>query len=386
MSETKSRQLLKILMPLVVLLLGAGATAALIASRKTPQPQERPPLGPLVEVMHIEATDLTVRVDGQGEVGASTRVEVLPEVAGRVVSVHPRLLAGGRIRAGETLVRIDPRDYELAVESARSAIASTQTRVELEQAEAEAALAEWRDIHGESPPPALLVREPQIRQLEAEMAAARAQLSRAELDLERTRLTIPFDAVVLSENVDPGQYLSPGRVVATLYGTDRVEIRVPLETAELRWFDLPTADHKPAAEVSAEFAGERHTWQGVVDRLEGEIDPKTRMAHVVVRVDHPFATEPPLLPGTFADVAIAGRALEGVYNIPRFALRLGDIVWSVEEGKLRLRPLEVLRTNRQFAVVRGELGAGARIITSSLDGVTDGMLVRVSNQPAAEGV
>lgn len=378
MSEAKSQKLLKIVLPILVLLAGAGATAALIASRKAPVPQERPVLGPLVDVIEISRVDQKVEVEGQGEVGAAVRVDVLPEVSGRVVSVHPRLVAGGRIRAGATLVQIDDRDYRLAVESARASIASTETRLELEQAEAEAALAEWREIHGEDEPPALLVRAPQIRQLEAERAAAEAQLAKAELDLERTRLRVPFDAVVLSENVDPGQFLSQGRAVATLYGTGLVEIRVPLESSELRWFELPTAEHKPPATVSAEFAGERHTWQGVVDRLEGQIDPQTRMAHVVVRIEDPFASDPPLLPGTFADVSIVGREIAGVFRIPRSALRLGDIVWEVEGDQLRLRELEVLHTDRTHALVRGELGTRARIVTSSLEGVTDGMAVRIS--------
>ncbi len=379
MSEARSRKLLKIFLPILVLLVGAGATAALIASRKAPVAQERPVLGPLVDVMDVSVGSQRVEVEGQGEVGASVRVDVLPEVAGRVVSVHPRLVAGGHIRAGATLAQIDDRDYRLAVESARASIASAETRLELERAEAEAAFAEWREIHGEAEPPALLVRAPQIRQLEAERAAAEAQLAKAELDLERTRLRVPFDAVVLSKNVDPGQFLNQGRTVATLYGTGAVEIRVPLQSSQLRWFDLPTAEHKPEATVSAELAGARHEWRGTVDRLEGQIDPQTRMAHVVVRVENPFASDPPLLPGTFADVSIAGREIAEIFRIPRSALRLGDIVWEVEGDQLRLRELEVLHTDRTHALVRGELGDRARIVTSSLEGVTDGMTVRVSD-------
>ena len=385
MSAPKYRTLLKAALPILVLLAGAGATAALIASRKAPEPQERLSLGPLVEVLEMQAADLTVQVEGQGEVSAATRVEVLAEVSGRVVSVHPRLRAGGRLRAHATLVQIDPRDYTLAVESARSAIASAETRLEQERAEAAAALDEWRAIDAETAPPELLVRGPQIRQIEAEKAAAEAQLARAELDLERTRLNVPFEAIVQSENVDPGQYLNQGRAIATLYGTAAVEIRVPLDDAELRWFDLPTAQNKPTAEVSADFAGARRTWQGTVDRLEGEVDPQTRQVHVVVRVEEPFGAQSPLLPGAFVDVAIAGRTLEGVFTLPRFALRPGGVVWILEDGKLRLREVDVLRTDRQFAYVQGGLDAGARIVTSSLEGVTDGMVVRVSEQTPEEG-
>lgn len=379
MMPDSTKRLLKWILPVLVLLAGAGATAALILSRQAPEPRQAPVLGPLVDVMTVTASDRTVRVSGQGEVRAAERVEVLPEVSGRVVSMHPRLVSGGRVGRGETLVQLDPRDYELAVESARASIAGAETRLEQERAEAEAALEEWRQVNGDAPAPKLLVREPQIRQIEAEQAAARAQLRKAELDLERTRLTAPFDAVVLSENVDLGQLVTSGRAVATLYGTRRAEVRVPLDDAELRWFDLPEKGRGPAAEVSADFAGRRHTWPAELVRLEGEVDPLTRMVHVVVEVEDPMARDgerPPLLPGAFVDVEIEGRELADVKRIPRYALRQGGVVWVVEDGKLHMREAEVLRKDRETIYVGDGLNPGDLVITSSLDGVTDGMAVR----------
>ncbi|MEM8962619.1 MAG: efflux RND transporter periplasmic adaptor subunit [Acidobacteriota bacterium] len=375
-----SKSVLKFVLPLIVLLAGAGATAALISSRQAPAPEVRPALGPLVETTIAQPTDLTVSVDSQGEVGAAVRVEVLAEVSGRVIQVHPRLVAGGRIPAGATLARIDPRDYQLAVESARAAIASAETRLEQERAEAAAALNEWRQVNGDTPAPTLLIREPQIRQIQAEKAAAEAQLARAELDLERTQISVPFDAIVLSESVDRGQFLNVGRVVASLYGTNAVEIRVPLDDAELRWFDLPSAQSKPSVTVSADFAGSRNTWPGVLDRLEGQVDPQTRLVHVIARVADPFAQEPPLLPGTFVDVSIDGRALEGVFQLPRFALRTGGVVWVVDDGALRFRDVEVLRTDRSSVFISSGLEVGEHVVISSLDGVTDGMTVRIDSR------
>ncbi|MEM8930604.1 MAG: efflux RND transporter periplasmic adaptor subunit [Acidobacteriota bacterium] len=379
---SRSKQILRIVLPILVLAAGAGAAAALILSRTPPERQERPALGPLVEAIAVQPTDLVVHVEGQAEIGARTRVEVLPEVSGRVVAVHPALVAGGRIRADEALVTIDPRDYELAVESARATIAGVDTRLEQERAEAEAARLEWTEVHADTPPPTLLVREPQIRQLEAEKAAAAAQLARAELDLERTRLKLPFDAVVSTESVDPGQFVTQGRAIATVYGTAAVEARVPLDDAELRWFDLPSgrADG-PNATVRADFAGRRHAWPATVDRLEGEVDPRTRMVHVVVRVDDPFSTaagRPPLLPGTFVDIEIEGRQLDGVFELPRHTLRSGDVLWLVEDGVLRFRTVEVLRKNRRTVTLAGQLTPGALVVTSYLDGAVDGMPVRVS--------
>ncbi len=377
-SKLKSR--LKIVLPLLVLLLGAGGTAALISSRKAPEPAERPSLGALVETLTVTTEDLPLEVEGQGEVAAQTRIEVLPEVTGRVVKISPKLVSGGRFRAGHTLIHIDPRNYELAVERARAAVARTEVMLEREQAEAAVAETEWQAINGSTEAPPLVVRKPQTRQAEAELAAARADLATAELALEKTRISVPFDGLVLQENVDLGQLVSPGRSVATVIGTHAMEIRVPLDDSELAWFELPAT-----ATVSAEFAGRHQTWPAVAERLEGQVDPRSRMVHVVVRVDRPFDQQvegtpaSPLMPGTFVRVGIEGETLEQILRIPRSTLRGKNQVWVVEENKLRIRTVEVIRTSRDFAVIRAGSGldSGDRVVTSAVEAATDGMAVRV---------
>lgn len=376
----RSSKLLKAILPVVALLAGIAGTAALISARQTPQPEPRVDLGTLVETLDVMPQDLQVMVQGQGEVGARTRVELLPEVSGRVVAVHKNLVSGGRVQAGQTLARIDDRDYQLGVERAKAAVARGQVALERERAEAEAARAEWQALNGDARPPALLVREPQLRQAEAEIAAARADLAAAELALERTRLKVPFDAMVLQDNVDVGQWIGPGRAVATLIGTDTMEIRVPLDNAELRWIEVGTA----TAQVIYRFADAEHRRPGRVDRLEAQVDPQSRLVHVVVTVDDPFSGSAPLLPGSFAQVDIIGDTLAGVIAVPRSALRADRQVWLAVDGSLRMHQADVRRLNRDLAYLRpdGLLGPGAQIIVSALDAATEGMKIRTTPQTA----
>ena len=185
---------------------------------------------------------------------------------------------------------------------------------------------------------------------------------------------------MISEDVDAGDLVSAGQRIATVYGLDAVEIPLPLDDRELAWFDLPKpGELGPQAVVTASFGGREHRWQGRVDRLEGQVDPRSRTVRVVVVVDEPFAEtagRPPLLPGTFVDVEIAGRRLDEVISIPRAALRPGDEVWVLDGDRLRIREVEVLRRERLQALLGGGLATGERIVTSSLDAVTDGMAVR----------
>ncbi len=373
---------LKFILPILVVVAGVAAAVILASSRKAPPRTERPSLGPLVEVLEVRREDVPVIVIGNGQVGAKVAVDLVPQVGGLVVRVSPELVAGGFVRAGEVLVQIESRDYELAVERARAAVARANVVLEQQQAEAEVAIQEWQALNPDSPPPSgLVVREPQVRQAEAELAAAEADLQVARLNLERTRLSVPFDGVVVSENIDTGQFIGPGQSVARIYGTEAVEIRVPLESRELAWFAVPdrSSPEGPKAEVRVEYAGQTHTWQGKITRMEAEVDPDSRMVNVVIEVRNPFAQDggkPSLLPGSFVDVRIFGRTVEGLVPIPRFAVHNGNEVWVANDGSLEIRQVEVVRSDRERAFVRGGLSDGDAVVISSLDAVTDGMTVR----------
>ena len=379
-----SPKTLKIVLPIVVLLAGVAGAVLLASSRKAPPRVERAAPGPLVEVLVAGPTDVPIIVEGHGEVVAKVAVEVVPQVVGRVVEVSSSMVAGGFFRADQVLFVIEPRDYELGVDRSQAAVARADVQLERELAEATVARQEWDELHpGEAPSSGLVVREPQVRQAKAELEAAKADLAVARLNLERTRVSLPFDGVVVSETVDLGQFVTTGRALATVYGTDTVEVRVPLERGELGWFDIPNGSGRtgPRAEVSAGVAGVRHTWEGRVVRMEAQLDATSRMAHIVVEVQRPFAASggrPPLMPNTFVDVRIFGSTLDDVVPLPRHALRDGENVWVFDDGSLRILGVDVARADRERVYVSAGLEEGDEVIVSALDAVTDGMKVRAA--------
>jgi len=386
-----SSRTLKIALPATLVVVGIVAAALLAQSRSTPERTERVELGPLVEVVTSSPSTTAVEVTGHGQVVPKVTVNVVPQVSGQVVRVHPALAAGGFFAAGEPLVIIDQRDYDLAVDRAEATVARARVNLEREQAEAEVAREEWDALNpGEEPSSGLVVREPQIRQAEAELEAAVADLESAKLNLERTRVSLPFDGVIVTKNVDIGQFVGTGTVLTTVYGTEVVEVRVPLESRELAWFDVPSrpGTRGPEATLSAEFAGRNHTWTGRVTRMEAEVDSASRMIHVVVEVPRPFVVtidHPALLPGTFVDVTIAGNVLERIHVIPRHAIHDGQTVWVVEDGRLFIREVEVARSSRSHALVSSGLEPDSHIVVSALDAVTDGMVVRAVDLAAGTG-
>jgi RND family efflux transporter MFP subunit len=370
----------KLFLPLIVVAVAVAAALLLASAREAPPRRPRQAEAPLVETAEVRAEEVAVVVRGQGTVVPRTEIQLVPQVSGRVERIHRELAAGGRFAAGEALVVIDPVDFELRVQGAAAEVARAEVRLETEQAEAAVARDEWYRLHPAEQPSPLVVRQPQVRQAEAELAAARASLAEARLSLERTRIAAPFNGRVVSESVDAGQYVLAGQPLATIHATDVLEVPVPLEDRELAWFDI--GSRGAPAEISVQFAGGRHTWQGIVARSQG-VDSRSRMVTVVVEVRDDFdpaGERPQLLPGMFVDAAIKGRTLRAAMTVPRHALH-GDRVWVVEDGTLAIREVEVARTSRDEAFITRGLEAGDRVVTTSLEAVTDGMAVRLGGEP-----
>lgn len=394
----------RIVVPIVILVFGLVAVRAL--DRLKPRMEPSPPaaVAPLVRVVVAELSDVHVRVRTQGTVVPRTESDLVPQVAGEVVWASPKLVSGGFFEKGDALVRIDPGDYRVEHRSAEAAVA----RAESEFRRAVTELDRQRQLmqRGVASQSRIDDAENAHAVTEAAVREAKARRVQAQRDLARTELRAPFRGRVRTKDVDVGQFVNRGAAIATLYAVDFAEVRLPLPDRELRWLDLPLGYSEPLADgpeitLRAEFAGEPREWRGRVVRTEGEIDARSRMVHVVARVEDPYgrddpeARRAPLAVGLFVEAEIEGRTLSGAFELPRAALHAdrageGDRVHVVDaEGRLRVRPVEVLHTERETVVIGAGLAPGDRVSISALGAVVDGMPVRVADeapQPDASGV
>ena len=385
MSKTK-RRFLHFAIAIVLIALGALGMRTLTASKPKLEKRKPPVPVPMIRTIKVKAGPQSVHILGEGTVRPLREINLVPQVGGKVVYVSPALVNGGEFSKGDTLLRIDPVDYQLAVTLAKAKVRDSESRLKLAEEEAAAAREEWRLLHAgstkaNSNPPPLVAKEPQLAAAQARLEGDRADLRKALLSLERTELKTPFDARVSQENVDIGQYVSPGQALAGLYSTEAAEIVVPLEDEDAFWFHVPgfTAGNNPgsSAKVLARIAGQARTWTGAVVRTEGELDERTRMINVVVRVEKPYAKKPPLAVGLFVTVDIEGRTLPKAAVIPRSALHQGDVVWVVDsDGRLHFRKVDVARVQGDEVMVQHGLENGEMVAVTTLEAVTDGMAVR----------
>ena len=377
----------KVAFPILTLLTGILSAAALIAARSDVEttPTKTPP--PLIRAVNVRMESLELTVAAQGTVEPRTESDLIAQVSGQVVEVSPKFANGGFFEKGDVLIRIDPRDYELTLATANVEVTQAQVRYSQEQEESEVAKAEWSKI-GEGEPSDLVLRKPQLAQARASLDAARARYRMAELSLERTEVRAPFDGRVRSKRVDVGQVIGPNNTLGRIYAVDYAEIRLPIPDPELKYLNvsLYRSDqieivNGPRVDLHANFAGNRYTWTGRVVRVEGEIDPQTRMINLVARVDDPYgvpedAVRPPLVVGLYIEADIGGKIVDNAIVLPRAALRGTNRVLVVSDGRLYFRDVVVLRADTERVIITSGLKPGERVCISPLDVVVEGMRVR----------
>ena len=386
--DRKRKRGIHITVSVALVIVGILIMGALTASKSRLEKVQPSVPVPVVRVVKIATGSQAITIRGGGTVNPLWEISLVPQVGGKIVRISPSLANGGEFTKGQPLLAIDPVDYELAVTLAKAQVKDAESNLKIIQQEALVAQEEWRShysgtSHAVEEPPPLVAKKPQLEAARARLEASRADLEKALLNRERTALKAPFDGRVSKKYVDTGQYVTPGQTLATLFSTEAVEIALPLEDKTLFWFDVPGftpggASGSPAT-VHAEFAGRELTFSGEVVRAEGKVDEKTRMITVIVRVDRPYATRPPLAIGLFVTVDIKGRVLPGAAVIPRAALRQGNVVWIVDDaGILHFRTVRVARYQGEEVVVESGLEDGEMVVFSTLKAPADGMAVRAA--------
>jgi len=426
-----------------LILLGAILFAALLIMLRS-EPEEKAPeeLVPLVEAKALEIRSGNLMVKGAGTVQAREELTLAAEVAGKLVYVNPDLREGQRISRGAILFRIDTSDYRNAVQTAQADVASQgisvlQAKEEVALAKAELERFQQRGVSGGNayasidssdyaaqilPPDALTkkasaerpqarqniatnglaTRQPQLESARAGLRRAQANLANAETALQRTVVRAPFSGIVRTENIALGSYVQPGQSLGSMVGTADYEAVIPLSEKDAALIPqlFRAGSGRIAASVFSDYGGVRYRWPAYVDRINGLLNPKTRTIDVFLRVPKPISggvptavadnggkaatAAPPLFVGSFVDAEITGRALDSYAVLPLAALRAGDKIWLVQNGKLHIMTVDIYqRTDKTALISTSGLGKNPVAVTGNLKVATEGLRVRIAQPRVA---
>ncbi len=381
-------RVLQFLLVVVVLLGGYLIAKRVIETRPVVRRTGITEVTPVVTVKTVRPSVRQVVIEKYGTVNPSETVKITPEVSGKVVYVAPGLKRGRTVRRGEVLLRIDDSDYRVLYAQAEAEVKRVKSELKRLKEEAEVSIQEWQRYSPGVEPPPLVAMTPQLEALEAELLAAESRLRKASLDLARTVLKAPFDAVVIEEAVGPGQYLNASQSVATLASTDAAEIRVYLKEGEVGFLDIPglNTDSPEGSEalVHAEIGGVKRKWRGVVRRAE-PVDERTRLFPVVVVVKSPYQATPPLSFGLFVRVLLKGKGIRDAVLLPEGAVQWDSdgtpFVWVVGENeRLQKGKVEIVKLIEKGVLLRG-LRDQQRVVLTPPAVATEGMKVRPVESP-----
>lgn len=383
----------KLFLPLLVLVIAVGVTALLILGKPKVEEKESEFPELVVDVYSATLDKHVWSSNFQGPVRAKTDIELVTQVTGKVVEVSDQFIEGGQFKAGEMLLKIDDADYQVALKSAEAAVASAKVDLDIELAAAATNAREWQELQGKPIEEAnpLLLNKPQTMRAKANLDAAKAELAAAKLSLSRTIIAAPFDGRIMSKSAELGQFLSRGASVGRVFSTQLMEIRIPMTDIQIGELGLSLGyksneDSMIKAKVSAKFGIEEQQWQGYLKSVDASIDSETRLLYSTIVVEQPFEISDehssPLVPGLFVDVEIsAAQPLEGI-KLPRTALRKGTEVYTVEDGKLRIKTVRVVYTSEDFAVISNDesslIKVGEQVIVSSVPGAYEGLPVKIN--------
>jgi len=367
----------------------AGVTALLYASRPSTEISEPTYIPVTVDAVEVVKETIRIPVQAQGTVSPLRETTLISEVAGRITEASDAFNVGGFVRKDEVLLRIDPRDYQTALLRAQSAVASAQSTRAQEQGRAQVAQREWEKLPAGSQrsaaAKALYLRKPQLEQAEAELLAAQADLNTARDNLARTIIRAPYSALIRGKEVELGQYVAPGSILAEIFSVDFAEVRLPIPQSKLAYLELPGLDgytNGASIDLYTDVSGDVKHWSATLQRSEGVFDERSRALYTVARIEDPYAlTHPgqePLRIGTFVNANIRGKAQHNLVALPRHVLRAGNQLWVIDEERLlRSRTVTVLRTGGDLIYVSGGLDAGELVSLSALDPSLSGAEVNV---------
>jgi RND family efflux transporter MFP subunit len=386
-SSGKKKRILKIVLPVIIIV--TGIAAAFYLKNTGPKSKRQPPvkLAPVVRVKPLFPANHIVMLNAMGTVVPAREIELRPRVTGEVIDISPEFVEGGLLKAGSLVLQIDPEDYKLALIQKEKALADASYSLKLELGRQEVAKREWELLNGdkdaEDREVELALRKPHLEKAKAELNAAEAELKKAYLDLSRTKIKAPFNAMVRSRLVNLGSQVTPQERLAELVGSDSYWIQTSVPVDRLSWIQIPQSQGDPATRARIIYA-QGYERIGIVIRLMGDLSPEGRMARVLIEVEDPLGLknsnndQPPLLIDDYVHVEIKGKKLENVYKIPRTAFRDNSFIWIAgENSTLEIKEVHPVWRDAGVVLIDNGIKPGDCLIISDLPAPIDGMPIQV---------
>jgi len=383
---------IRALLPVSILVVGLLCWFWLKSPVQAPKPRQQEKQILKTEKIDLHPSDYKIAIESQGILRPQQTTSITPLVAGTIQSIHPGFEDGAFFKKGEILLELDPADLQTAVFASRSRLAKSEAALIQEQARAKQARLNWQDIGYKEEPSPLVLREPQLREAEANVSAAKADLEQTERNLARAKVRAPFDGRVKTRLVGVGQAVAAATPLGEIFATATAEIRLPLSPSQLPFLRLPEKNEDSPTPVllhdALAIAGQKttHHWKARIVRTEGTLDPTSRELFAIAVIEDPFSlqsTLPQLRIGQAMRASIEGITLKDVFVIPRSNMREINRICLIDPQNSQIKKTDIvpLWSNSEVMIVRDKIKPGDWLATSSLPFLPDGAPVKIIPTP-----
>lgn len=437
--NTQKKQTWKKFLIIPAIAIGIAIFFFLVKNRESPK--QSPPTEPTqaVRVIEVPTVDVIPRALAYGNVQPDTVWEAVAEVSGKIVEKHPKLKQGSILNRGELLLRIDPTDYKLAIAQSKANLQSIQAQLneldikekntrlslKIEQQVLKVAQQELNRLRKllkrkvistdavDKQERVVLAQNQQVQSLQnslnlipaerqvliAQLAVADTQLASAKLNLQRTTITLPYDARIAQVNVEQRQFTQQGQVLVVADSIDVAEISARIAMSKVRHLLQPGSSPVDMSNLPKVFGlsatvrlhegGFQIEWEGRFARIREELDSQTRTIGIIVAVDKPYrqarvGVRPPLVKNMFVAVELRGKPHSNRLIIPRSALHNKQVYVVNQDKRLEKRTLEIEFFQTNFVAIKNGLKQGEQVIVSDIIPAIEGMLLKpvLDNQMA----
>lgn len=403
-SKQQPSRLKKIFIPLIIIIVAIAVFMLMMFS--APKPEKKPVenKAPLVNVAPIKVEHVDLTVQSQGTIQPIIETNLIAEVSGRIIEVSPNFNNGGYFEKGEVILKINDEDYQIALLQAQARLDGAKAALLEEQARSKQAKDEWL-LSGKplTEAPLMALRTPQLQKAQADINLANADVESAKIKLTRTVIRAPYTGILKSKQVDIGQFVNMGSILATSFAIESAEIRLPIKTQDIPFLVLPKVNQNNGdaakVELSMSNANSHHTWQAQLSRYEGEVDSMSRVHYVVATISDPYNIKQDnnmshqtsdfkaeLRIGSFVNAVIAGKKIENVVVIPRNVV-IGKNTLNLidKDNKLVIKNFSIIHSDHQNLYTNDVFPADLKIVVTELSLPVAGMPLRIADLLSQEG-
>ncbi|MGB3798755.1 MAG: HlyD family efflux transporter periplasmic adaptor subunit [Lewinella sp.] len=333
-----------------------------------------------VETRRVSNGQLAATLDVQGRLQAYNKIQLFSEVGGTVLETGRPLKEGTYFPKGNVILRIDDEEARLNLQAQKAtlmnAIAQIMPDLKIDYPNSFATWESYLDGYSvDEPLPELPTAVDQGEKLFVAGRNLYTQyysIKSLEERLSKYVIYAPFSGVLTEVMIDQGAVVRAGQALGELMATGYYEMVATVPLSDLEYLETGSQ----VTLYSEDIEGE---WTGKIRRISDQIQAGSQTVEVYIGVSGENLRE-----GMYMRGEAAARTLENVVEIDRTLLIDEEEVYVVQDDSLlTLVPVTIEKNNRQTAIVSG-LSDGAQLLTSTVPGAFDGMLVRIADTETAD--